>query len=61
MPQSGDWYVLVYGFGAASNTFTLTQSYQGGTASRIRATGDRPALAEDRPEVDILPTTPIGN
>ena len=61
IPQSGDWYVLVYGFGAASNTFTLTQSYQGGTASRIRATGDRPALAEDRPEVEILPTTPIGN
>lgn len=35
-PTSGDWHVLVYGYGTGTSNFTLTAGYQGGIPVRVR-------------------------
>jgi hypothetical protein len=35
-PKSGDWHILIYGYGSGTNNFSVTASYQGGAPVRIR-------------------------
>lgn len=48
-PTSGDWYILIYGFGSTPNNFTLTQSFRGGTQSRIRSIEDTGTAEQEIP------------
>ena len=36
VPTSGDWHILVYGFGTGSSNFTLTGAYKGGIPVRVK-------------------------
>lgn len=35
-PKSGDWHILIYGYGSSANNFSVTASYQGGAPVRFR-------------------------
>ncbi|MFM8392605.1 MAG: fibronectin type III domain-containing protein, partial [Acidobacteriota bacterium] len=56
-PKSGDWHILVYGYGQGTSNFTITAGFQGGTSVRIRSLTGDPATPVEPP---LLPLDPAG-
>lgn len=46
-PATGDWHVLIYGYGLSTNLFSLTSNFQGDSVSRVQTVGMVPSGETD--------------